>query len=793
MKQKLLMLSTAIMIAGVQVMTAADSKKHQNSVTLAENGFAGTMVLPRRAWKPYNQPRTMHIVYGKGEKHSSATSIFDLDQQPKNATLIINGVDDSATEKCNIAITINGTVIYKGDAPFKNCTYTRGLTGRGEARVKVPNGVLKKGKNRLEIKNLSSCLDKNRLPWIAFDKVAISSDNKINLQTKTNCSVAWGLNPLTVCLFPAYCLDDTVSCPAGQVVPCYITVRTGAGIKKYYGKTYSVFFKLPENVKLWGVVKGAKIISKGNGVWEVKMSKIIKRPEGFLLRKSQKMMLLEAPDTPGKELTFKTWIEFPDDAKKLWEKEYKLNIIAAIKPRTKKSEFSLNTWCRTWLLPESASAREKVANMLKNLGVTSNWCGDNLAEIDFLNQHGINAIVQRNWYQHDRKITGADKNAVSYGVDGKPDKRGFVRPYYQYNRGKAFDKKILGSWRRDAGIKSAWACGTDFEGMRENMSFDPETIKQFNQISGIKEQDPQKIIKNYYPEWIRFRGWESSQIMRIANEEVKKVDPNKKWVVFSDGGDLTTYWWHKPIPTNTRAIAKYADMMCTSCYYYDNAGAIKTIQPFTQMLLRAMPVEKAAPCLIFAVYPIENEYFGFLKQPAWSVEQSTILLALNGIQQVSWFAGLHMDGIYLEALSKAVRFIDKYYPIIEKGEMLNDLVWVKIKNQDLDTDKAFFDVSGTPYFYDACRWLPGKQFWFTKVVWFYRDSRYIFLANHTSTELEFEVRAAGYTGRKWQVTQHETEEHDIGTVVLGKKMWSKPFTVKVPKHKITVIKMKRVE
>ncbi len=791
--KKLHLVLLAAIIPGVQAMGTEMSKNNNSIVEFTENGFKGTMVLPRRAWKPYNQSRTMHIIYGKGEKHSNATSIFELNSQPKNAQLIINGVDDSAVEKCNIAIIINDKIIYKGNSLFKNCTYTRGLTGRSEAYIEVPDGILKAGENKLELKNLSSCLDKNRLPWIAFDKLAISSDNKISIKVKTKCSVAWGLEPLTVCLFPSYFLDNTVTCSAGQLAPCYINVRTGAGIEEYYGKPYSVFFKLPVKVKLEEVTKGAKIINNGNGIWEVKMAKITKRPEGFLLRKSQQMVLVEAPGKPGEIIPFETWIGFPGDSEKYWVKEYKLNIVEAIKPRKRKTPFNLNTWVRIWLLPKSPAAQKKVADMLKNLGVTSNWCGNNPAEIKFLNKHGINAIIQRNWYQHDRNIIKADKDAQAYGADGKPDKRGFVRPYYQYNRGKEFDQKILGGWRKDAAMKEAWACGTDFEGLREDMSLDPETIKQFNKISGIKETDPKKIIDNYYPEWIRFRGWESSQIMRVANEEVKKVDPNKKWVVFSDGGDLSTYWWHKPIPTNTKAIAKYADMMCTSLYYYDNAGAIKTIQPFSQMLFKAMPVEKAAPCLIFAVYPIENEYFGFLKQPVWSVRQSTILLALNGMQQVSWFAGIHMDGIYLDALSKALQFIDKYYHIVEKGEMLNELVDVKLKQDNLPDDKAFFDVSGTPYFYDACRWMPDKQFWFTKVVWFYRDSRYVFLANHTSADLEFDIKATAYTGRKWHVSQHETEERDIGELDLKDNMWSKPFTVKVPKHKITVIKMKRIK
>lgn len=758
------------------------------SFVFPEDGFSGSMVLPPRAWKSYNQPFTVHIIYGKGEKHYKAVSVFDVENLPSSVVYIgINGVDDSSREKNLISLKLNGKEIYKGISPFENCTYTRALGGRKTFYIKVKRGILKKGKNNLEIENLSSCLDKSRLPWIAFDQFEILSSKKLNIEVKTDVRIAWGETPLSVCLYPAYVLDYTITAPYSQPVITTINVRTGKGFEKYIGRNYSVVFKLPDTIKFERFKRGAEIEKYGD-LCRVKMGRVPKVYPGFLIRTSQKGFLIIAKGKPGNEYRIKTWIEFDGDKGKYFPAEYTLKVIEKIKPRQNPSPFSLNTWIRSGVLAEKEEVRKLMLGMFRNLGVSSNWAGPDPEIVDVLQKNGIKAIVQRNWYQNSPSIVKKDKNAVSYTVDGKPHPS-YVRPYYQYNRGIEFDKTVLSKWREDAKIP-AWACGTDFEGMTESLSFDSESIKMFQKITGIKESNPEIIWKKYYPEWVRFRGWESSQIMKVANEEIKKVKPDKKWVVFSDGGDLTTYWWHKPIPTNTAAIAKYADMMCTSLYYYDNAGAIKSIQPFVQMLLSAMPVEKAAPTLIFMVYPVENEYFGFLKQPAWSVKQSTILLALNRIKTVSWFAGFQMDGVYLKALSEAVNFIDRFYPVIEKGELLPDLVDVKMKKVKIG-NKPFFDVSGSPYFYDACRWLPQKDLWFTKVVYFYRDSRYVFLANHTSSPLDFELKATGYHGRKWDVKIIYPEVKKIGVIELGGKAWSKPFQVRVSPHEIAVVKMKR--
>jgi len=756
--------------------------------TFPEDGFSGSMVLPPRNWKPYNQPFTVHILYGKGEAHWKATSIFNLKNLPSIVYIGINGVEDSSTEKNVISLKINGKEVYKGISPFENCIYTRGLEGRKTFYLALRRGILKKGENKIEIENLSSCLDKSRLPWVAFDRFEFLSKTRLDIRVKTKVRIAWGIEPLTVCLYPAYVLNYTITAPQGQPVITTINVRAGKGIEKYTGKNYSVVFEFPDGVIPAKYKKGAEIEKYGK-YWKVRMGKIPNVPVGFLIRSSQKGFLIIASGKPGKEYKIKTWIEFENEKKRYFPSEYTLKVIQPIKAREKPSPFSLNTWLRAGILAEKTEIRKLMLQMLKNLGVDSNWVGADVEIVDVLQKNGIKAIVQRNWYQNSPSIVKKDENAVSYTVDGKPHPS-YVRPYYQYNRGAEFDKTILSGWRKDAKIP-AWACGTDFEGNTDLLSFDPDSIRMFQKITGIKESNPKIIWEKYYPEWVRFRGWECSQIMRVASEEVKKVNPDKKWVVFSDGGDLTTYWWHKPIPTNTAAIAKYADMMCTSLYYYDNAGAIKSIQPFVQMLLSAMPVEKAAPTLIFMVYPVENEYFGFLKQPPWSVKQSTILLALNRIKTVSWFAGFQMDGVYLKALSDAIRFIDRFYPVIEKGEMLPDLVDVKMKEIKIG-NKVFFEVSGSPYFYDVCRWLPQKELWFTKIVYFYRDSRYVFLANHTSCCLEFELRATGYHGRKWDVKTVYPEEKEIGIISLKDKLWSEPFKVKVSPYEIIVIKMKRI-
>jgi hypothetical protein len=774
---------------------AIESSDYPFSFTFPINGFSGSMFwAPRDGWRGYNQPRGVHILYGKGEKHNKVLSDFTLQQDIQtDIMLALSAVDDSAIEKNNINILINGKSIFLGKSPFENCTNGRNMTGRKIVYFKVPATVLRKGTNRLEIINLTSCLKLNRLPWLAFDSVELLFKEEMVVSVGTKARVAWGVDPLTPCLYPAQALDYTITGLAGQPVQCTLMVRTGKGFEQHIGTDYSVGMEFPSGTRLEMYKKGALLESAGSNIWMVKEKSFKKSNIGYLVRGTEKGFLIIAPDTPGKEYQVTLWIKFDGDEKRYYEQNYTLKVAEAIKPRKNKTPFSINTWARGGIVADKPEVSRAMLTMLKTLGVTSNWIGKDPEAAKILKDNGINAIIQRNWYGVDPAMVKKDTNAVSYDHEGNPSPNR-VRPFYQYNYGKEFDAKILGGWRKDAEIKDVWACGTDFEGNYEDLSFDSASIKQFQKIMGIKESNPKVIWEKHLPEWIRFRGWEASQIMRVAADAVKKVDPEKKWVVFSDGGDLSTYWWHKPIPTNTRAIAKYADMMCTSLYYYDTAGAIKSIAPYSQMMLRAMPVEKAVPTLIFMVYPTEFEYFGFLRQPAWSVKQSTILLGLNGMEAVSWFAGFQMDGIYLRAIADAVKFMDKYYPVVEKGEMLPDLVDVKMREPDIKDDDAFFEVSGAPSFYDACRWLPGKELWFTKVVWFYRDSRYIFLANHVAEDLTFDVRATGYTDRKWKVTTEEPEEKLlVNKLELGEKMWSPAFTVKVPAHDITVIKMKRIE
>lgn len=108
-------------------------------------------------------------VYGAFSPYPRANLAFRLEARPRGpALLTITGLDDEWVEANEIALEVNGEVIYTGPSPFPN------WDGRGDGRdaawtavaFTIPNGPLRAGDNEISVFNLTPADSFNSPPYV---------------------------------------------------------------------------------------------------------------------------------------------------------------------------------------------------------------------------------------------------------------------------------------------------------------------------------------------------------------------------------------------------------------------------------------------------------------------------------------------------------------------------------------------------------------------------------------------------------------------------------------------------
>lgn len=111
--------------------------------------------------------RSAAALYSQETNSGTATLDFRLSDMPSSdALLILVGMDDEASAKTPIEVTINTKVVYTGDSWFADWDGTNTTTDWTTVQILIPRGMLGSGVNSVTISNMSSSGKEGEAPYV---------------------------------------------------------------------------------------------------------------------------------------------------------------------------------------------------------------------------------------------------------------------------------------------------------------------------------------------------------------------------------------------------------------------------------------------------------------------------------------------------------------------------------------------------------------------------------------------------------------------------------------------------
>lgn len=152
-----------------------------NTLVAPQSGFATVATFAADEWTGagmvsdasiYGRPAA--ALYGQQTGMGTASISIELSDVPTgDAILTLVGLDDDAPTKTQIALTINQTPVYTGDAWFADWG---GKTGEGNwttVQITIPRGMLGGGVNSITISNTSATGHEGEAPYIVLGAAQI--------------------------------------------------------------------------------------------------------------------------------------------------------------------------------------------------------------------------------------------------------------------------------------------------------------------------------------------------------------------------------------------------------------------------------------------------------------------------------------------------------------------------------------------------------------------------------------------------------------------------------------------
>jgi hypothetical protein len=142
-------------------------------------------IIPTSVWEGVYRPREpMHFarpwvaIYGELSVYSRATAAFRLDAAPTGpATLMLNGIDDEWLDSTPLVIEVNGEQVYSGASPFANWdgTAAGAETAWTPAEITIPPELLRPGRNRITVINLSPAANIGSPPYVLLGDASLQA------------------------------------------------------------------------------------------------------------------------------------------------------------------------------------------------------------------------------------------------------------------------------------------------------------------------------------------------------------------------------------------------------------------------------------------------------------------------------------------------------------------------------------------------------------------------------------------------------------------------------------------
>jgi hypothetical protein len=153
------------------------------TATQAPSAAGSAALIPAASWEGAYRPRDplyfgrpWVAIYGDQSVYPRATALFRLDAPPTGpATLTLSGIDDEWLDLNPIAIEVNGQQVFAGASPFANWdgTTTGAATAWTSTTVTIAPDLLKAGRNRITIANLSPSVNVGSPPYILLGDASL--------------------------------------------------------------------------------------------------------------------------------------------------------------------------------------------------------------------------------------------------------------------------------------------------------------------------------------------------------------------------------------------------------------------------------------------------------------------------------------------------------------------------------------------------------------------------------------------------------------------------------------------
>jgi hypothetical protein len=155
------------------------------TTTQAPSPAGSAALIPAANWEGAYRPRDplyfgrpWVAIYGDQSVYPRATALFRLDAPPTGpATLTLSGIDDEWLDLNPIAVEVNGQQVFAGASPFANWdgTTTGAPAAWTSTTVTIAPELLKAGRNRITIANLSPSINVGSPPYILLGDASLQA------------------------------------------------------------------------------------------------------------------------------------------------------------------------------------------------------------------------------------------------------------------------------------------------------------------------------------------------------------------------------------------------------------------------------------------------------------------------------------------------------------------------------------------------------------------------------------------------------------------------------------------
>jgi len=741
--------------------------------------------------------KTKGILTGAGSSTSAMHVEFELKEAPGGPVqLAITGLDDSADTENEVVVEINGATIGKALRVPKNRTFESGikndryLIGWGEERITVPEGILRKGKNTLSIANTTSCFDVPTWNYVAIDQIGLMFPKEAVLRIPKLSRMPvlyYGLSyGPEVNAWPAVNLGNRITLVESTPLQTnfFVTLPADKPLGKE-GPLTDQAKKLTRNVVLHletdadlqvlnaeGSVVAAKSVS-GKAQYALPLTRLgsFETPHP-----SQGATVFIRGGKPFEGKSMKAWVSIDDVPYR--ETVYELRNIA-LKPLKDRDalDFDLGIWGGQ--IPEEGKSMQEYIAAARAAGFNELFTGDKQELNTSLKKAGFKVFPRYGWFGHQFKVSEDLAKYAAIDAAGKPMPKDFCPLAILENPEHPELGKFFQRARDNARQSDIDGICVDYE-TAPVWCYCDKCLAKFEEETGRSKVDRKDIVLGgaLEEEFMDSGRRRNRDLLAKVKEVIQKENPKLKYHSLASASDIPSYWFDGRTGGrhSVRELAKFADAIYASAYFYEVPGGIKSVLPIIRTV-KGYAHESGREVGTYLISPVATTISEFPRyRGTWMKPDFTKMLiqvaGLGGARGVLLFRGDCLDGEYFQACQEAIRSLLAVHPYIEKGIDRSDELTVT----PVAGEARVFDTEIAQHLLSRMVWHPSEDYEFDAIQLLENTAgkkRLMAFFNYSSRPRDYQVAVRGLFDPEYQLTDFTTKESlgTLGRIPLEAGKW----------------------